>query len=287
VTLAEALLAGAASVLELEASELRAFPRASKEDDETGEIVFYETVPGGAGYVEELARRLPEAAKAARERLFGHDCGQACYVCLKHYWNQRRHRLLNKHLVRDVLGSMESMDRIEPVGGTSGGGADRLREELRRRREELKATGKLPGAGGPQSPIERTLLDALRRVPGLPEPAAQLPLPDAEHPRTIPDFAYPDAKIAIFCDGYAFHGNRDTLELDAAKRNWLQSKEGGGWMVLTYWGRRINRDADGCAREISGAYSSRMQHRMFRGVDGLAGESGPLHGSDNRNRSQL
>lgn len=258
-TLAEALLAGARSVLELETSELRAFPRASKEDDETGEIVFYETVPGGAGYLEEFARRLPEAARAARERLFGHDCGQACYLCLKHYWNQRIHRVLDKHLVRDTLGAIESMDNVEPVVEAAGSGPDRLREDLRRRREELQASGKLPGTGGPQSPIESRLLEALRRIPDLPPPVAQLPLPDAERPRTIPDFAFPDAKIVIFCDGFAFHGNRETLELDADKRNWLQSKEGGGWMVLTYWGRTINRDADGCAQEIAKAVRSRVR----------------------------
>lgn len=68
---------------------------------------------------------------------------------------------------------------------------------------------------------------------------------------TVPDFAYPGLRIAIFCDGFAFHGNPDTLELDARKRNWLQSKEGGEWIVLTYWGRTIMRDAESCAREIA------------------------------------
>jgi hypothetical protein len=261
VTLAEALLAGARSVLELEPSELGAFPRASKEEDETGEIVFYETVPGGAGYLEDLARRLPAAARAARDRLFGHECGQACYLCLKHYWNQRRHRLLDKNSVRDILGAMESMDSVPPVAGAVGGAPQRLREELRRQREEILATRRPPGTSGPQSPIEQRLFEALCRIPDLPRPVAQYPIPDAENPRTIPDFAFLDAKIAIFCDGFAFHGNPETLELDARKRNWLQSKEGGGWMVLTYWGRRITRDADACAREIHAAYVSRMRGR--------------------------
>src|SRR5437016_177056 len=58
VTLAESLLAGAASLLELEPFELVAFPRQSPASDTTEEIVFYETVPGGAGYIEEMARRL-------------------------------------------------------------------------------------------------------------------------------------------------------------------------------------------------------------------------------------
>jgi hypothetical protein len=50
VTLAEALLAGAAALLEVEPTELAAFPRRSVEADSADEIVFYETVAGGAGY---------------------------------------------------------------------------------------------------------------------------------------------------------------------------------------------------------------------------------------------
>jgi hypothetical protein len=269
VTLAEALLAGARTVLELEPSELGAFPRSSKEEDETGEIVFYETVPGGAGYLEDLAKRLPEAARAARDRLFKHHCGQACYLCLKHYWNQRRHGLLDKSLVLDTLGAIESMDPVDPVSGKPGAGPDHLRKELRRQREEILATRRPPGTSGPQSPIEQKLFDALRRIPDLPPPVAQHPIPNAEKPITIPDFAYPDARIAVFCDGFAFHGNPETLELDARKRNWLQSKVGGGWMVLTYWGRRINRNADACAQEINEAYVSRMRGRSMSARESL------------------
>lgn len=73
------------------------------------------------------------------------------------------------------------------------------------------------------------------------------------------DFAYTDARIAIFCDGFAFHGNPNTLDLDARKRNFLQSKEGGGWVVLTYWGKTVLRDPDACAREIEKVYRKRMR----------------------------
>jgi very-short-patch-repair endonuclease len=63
----------------------------------------------------------------------------------------------------------------------------------------------------------------------------------------VPDFAWEDAKVAVYCDGFAVHGKVETLELDAGKRNVLQAR---GWAVLTYWGRTILRDADGCAEEI-------------------------------------
>ncbi len=40
---------------------------------------------------------------------------------------------------------------------------------------------------------------------------------------TVPDFTWPDAKVAVFCDGFVVHGNREALELDARKRNQLQT----------------------------------------------------------------
>ncbi|GIX46105.1 MAG: hypothetical protein KatS3mg131_0316 [Candidatus Tectimicrobiota bacterium] len=73
---------------------------------------------------------------------------------------------------------------------------------------------------------------------------------------TVPDFAWPAFKVAVFCDGYAYHGNPETLELDAAKRNFLQSK---GWVVLTFWGRTILRDAEACARQVAEVLSTRRR----------------------------
>lgn len=213
VTLAEALLAGAGDLLELEPYELAAFPRRSPEGDDAEEIVFYETVPGGAGYVEEIARRLPEVAAAAHDRLYAH------------------------------------MKAVESTGGS---GLAHLREQLARRREELQIGGRAPGDRGPESPIERYLLEALHTIPGLPSPVEQYEYRKDGILLTVPDFAYPDARIAIFCDGFAFHGNPDTLEFDAKKRNLMQSD---GWIVLTYWGNSIMRDAVACAKEISMVYN--------------------------------
>lgn len=54
--------------------------------------------------------------------------------------------------------------------------------------------------------------------------------------------------MAVYCDDYQYHGDRDTLELDAAKRNFLAQR---GWTVLTYWGCQILGDPDRCARQIA------------------------------------
>lgn len=256
VTLAEALLAGAGSLLELEPFELAAFPRLSREGGATDEIVFYETVPGGAGYIEEMARRLPEVARAARDRLYGHECLRACYLCLKHYRNQRWHAFFHKDRVRDILFTLSNMVPVEPTRSATGSAVKTLIDALDARRRELAQTQNLPGVEGPQSPIEARLLESLKALPGLPAPIPQYEIRDGDRLVTIPDFAYPDLCIAIFCDGFAFHGKPDTLELDAKKRNWLQQQ---GWIVLTYWGKTIMRDPDSCSREIEAVYNKRIK----------------------------
>jgi very-short-patch-repair endonuclease len=75
---------------------------------------------------------------------------------------------------------------------------------------------------------------------------------------TVPDFAWPDLKVAVFCDGYACHGDPEILALDAKKRNRLQLM---GWLVLTFWGRTICRDAERCAREVEQALKARHTQR--------------------------
>lgn len=146
------------------------------------------------------------------------------------------------------------MDRVEPLTGTTGVGNQRLNSELADNRNRFESA-KAPGTGGPQSPIEEALLDAIRKNPGLPEPVSQFEYRSGDKLITIPDFAFPDQKIAIFCDGYAYHGNAETLELDAKKRNEMQAD---GWIVLTFWGKTINKDAAACANEIFSIYRTRM-----------------------------
>ena len=56
-------------------------------------------------------------------------------------------------------------------------------------------------------------------------------------PVTIPDFAFPDMRIAIYCDGFKWHcGNRDQFEKDRFQSRELQLR---GWIVLRFAGREI------------------------------------------------
>ena len=53
-------------------------------------------------------------------------------------------------------------------------------------------------------------------------------------PVTLPDFAFPDAKIAIYCDGYEFHSEREAFQKDRHQSRELQLQ---GWCVLRFAGR--------------------------------------------------
>jgi len=257
VTLAEALQVGAAGLLELEPGEIRSFVRHACEGVPHDQIVFYETVPGGAGYVAEMARRLPEVAEEARLRLFGHECSKACYLCLKHYLNQRWHAFFDKDRVRDLLLVLSGQAPAEGVRAAGGQGAEVLASMLEKREREAVAGASLDPATNRyrRGPIEEPLGVALAEMQDLPPGNRELELrDDAGTLITVPDFAWEDTKIAVYCDGFAVHGNLPTLELDARKRNWLQRQ---GWAVLTFWGRTILRDPRRCAEEVASLWRSR------------------------------
>ncbi|HZP92169.1 MAG TPA: DEAD/DEAH box helicase [Burkholderiales bacterium] len=247
-TLAKALVVGAQEVLEVEPDEIAYFTHPDGSGGWT--LVFYETAPGGAGYLEQLAGGLGRWAAAATERLFNHDCERACYHCLKSARNQLDHALLDKELVRDMLFQLSQAQPIDgPKKGRSGDGRRLAGEWVDR-----KAAASQPALTS-GTVIETRLCEAILAAKRLPEPVAQHEVKsDSGSVLTIPDFAYPDKKIAIYCDGFAYHGNPDALGKDARKRNELQGK---GWAVLTFWGQQILRDPAVCEAQIWRCY----QHR--------------------------
>ena len=250
-TLAEALLIGAASLLELEPGEIAAFVRRRPMAEAGDQIVFYETVPGGAGYVEEMGARLPAVAEAAMERLYGHACSKACYLCLKRYGNQRWHPFLDKETVRDLLLILAKQEPVAPEEAKPGAGLVKLGQMLAARQ-----AGEDPAVRRyPRGEIEEPLGAALAAIADLPPPQRDHEVHDEQGRLvTVPDFAWPDVKLAVYCDGFAFHGNPETLELDARKRNFLQTH---GWCVLTFWGRTILKDPVACAQEVAAAWRQR------------------------------
>ena len=114
------------------------------------------------------------------------------------------------------------------------------------------------------SPIERELL--LNLYPHLTTDCAQELR--AQHRInhkggvTIPDFAFPDMRIVIYCDGYGpREGNRE-----AFKRDRLQSRELqlAGWIVLRFAGSEINFDSEMIVDTIQRAIARRDRQRAWR-----------------------
>jgi rubrerythrin len=117
VTLRNALVLGANLALETEEGEIAGFEReVSRGGTLQPQIVLYDDVPGGAGYVERLSRLLPAAAGAALERLEQCTCVDSCYRCLRSYHNQWEHKLLDKRLVVETL---RRVGEAKPVSSLS------------------------------------------------------------------------------------------------------------------------------------------------------------------------
>lgn len=87
-TLAEAIRVSAISLLRLDDNEIAATYRWGI--DQRVYVVLYDTVPGGAGYVEQLKRehKLQSLLIGARETLRCEHCTRGCRKCLQSYSNQ-------------------------------------------------------------------------------------------------------------------------------------------------------------------------------------------------------
>ena len=139
-----------------------------------------------------------------------------------------------------------------------------------------------------ESPIERELLQNL--YPHLTAERAQelcaqymIDYYD-EMPLTIPDFAFPDMQIAIYCDGFApAQGNREKFARDRSQLNQLQLR---GWIVLRFAGSQINSDSEMIVETIQRAIEkmNRRQEFLRKEISGVRVNS---HVSDNHRLPRL
>ena len=123
----------------------------------------------------------------------------------------RRRRLVAERPLREAL------ERLGRRGRT---GTARMRALLEMGELDLPVPG---------SKFERDLLHFIARR-GFPEPARQVPIVDAggDLIRRV-DFAYPDLKLAIECDGKKHHFGVEDWEDDVA---WRSRAAALGWRVL-------------------------------------------------------
>lgn len=160
-------------------------------------LLFVESSEGGAGILRHmvddpltLPRIAGEALRICHFDEHGNDqghaeyasetCVAACYDCLMNYGNQRAHKDLNRHIIKDYLLEMAS-------GQTLVSRAEKSRTAHLEKLKRLSSTK-----------LERDWLDLLEKH--------GLRLPDkAQHRldkcRTVPDFWYEKTKTAIYIDG--------------------------------------------------------------------------------------
>ena len=106
-TLAEALSAAAAGLMDVDSDEVQGEYRvAQTEAGAAGlevEIFLYDLAAGGAGFVRAAAARPNELLDRAKVLLDSCDCDSSCYECLRSYRNKWDHGDLDRHLALALL----------------------------------------------------------------------------------------------------------------------------------------------------------------------------------------
>ena len=245
-SLAWAVVQGAVRLFDLNEDDIEptVLTRTGERGQEALEIIWIDDVLGGSGILQELTARFPAVAAAASEHLRGHECPSSCYRCLRHYRNQRIHRLLSWRLVAPYLAVVAAetiRETVTAAPAVTQEGPDW--EEARRE-----------GCG---SPLELRLLRAIREA-GLPEPDKQVSISSsAGRLLTVADFAYQDAQLLIYVDGLAFHSSLRMRIHDANQTNQVQAM---GYRVLRFVGPQVYSRVDMCVDQIRNALAGFEQH---------------------------
>ena len=111
LSLQTAFIAAAADALVIPRRDLDGTFRSQGEGSAAGELVIYDRVPGGAGYVGRIREELPEILAKTLERVArcpNVSCQPAgsCYACLRTYGNQFDWDLLRRDRVEEWLSSV-------------------------------------------------------------------------------------------------------------------------------------------------------------------------------------
>lgn len=127
-SLKAAIIEAANSVAQAEAGEIAGFTRLVTETgQDRQDLILYDNVPGGAGYVRAVAAQFEEVMKVARALLDGCQCERSCYKCLRSYRNQFEHKLLDKRLIAPYLDSLIVANSVQEQARLAVFGADTQR----------------------------------------------------------------------------------------------------------------------------------------------------------------
>jgi hypothetical protein len=110
-----AFVSAAADVLSIPRSDLDSTYQSQSSTSLSGELIVYDRVPGGAGYVRRIIEHLPRILERSLERTRSCDnplCDPegSCYTCLRSYGNQFYWDRLKRRKVFEWLGRFIGID---------------------------------------------------------------------------------------------------------------------------------------------------------------------------------
>jgi very-short-patch-repair endonuclease len=191
-------------------------------------------MPGGTGYLERLVHTLPAIAHTVGQYLQDCPCQRSCYRCLKEFWNQRLHHLLDKRLVLTTLDMLAA----------AGPGVTLPPRQVQQQFESF---------------LEQTFYEVLQ--------ARSIPLPKTQQiVRTADgayimraDFTYDQPPVVILTDGRAFHlTDEQTIIEDLDRRNALALN---GQHLLEFTYRDVLDTPDTVIASVDAALKAVPTHR--------------------------
>jgi len=198
--------------------------------DETGRhkvgaLTFIDPAVGGSGFLDRAAAELNLVAARALDHLEHKECESACYRCLKNYQNQRVHEHLSWPRIMQDLEVL----RARPP--------ERL--PVRPRDESNPSPWLAAYAAGVGSPLELRFLKLFGKHGLAVEKQTAISIRPGDAPITTADFTLPNAKVAIYIDGVAFHQG-ERLRRDRKLRAALRD---AGWRVFEWTASDLGKGA--------------------------------------------
>lgn len=195
-------------------------------------LILYDSVPGGTGYLKELANTsegLMEVFCTALDRMVRCNCDDGCHRCLRAY--RRGSELPNPskksatRALRRILAFADSLERVESVDNVASGGSVESELEARFLSALRTRAGKTSGIAFRNAIVRGRSGWALtvNQRTWTVEPQVNLGVEHNVVQPSKPDFVmYPPAgtrgalPVAVFLDGFDYH--RDATGDDSVKR---------------------------------------------------------------------
>lgn len=116
-SLSEAMVLAAGQLLDIEFSDMKSGYRLRYDPNKVCvDIFLFDSLSSGAGYSSMLAGRISDLMNETFKILqCSKNCATACHDCLKHYWNQRVHNKLDRHLAEQLLDWSKTKKLAKPI----------------------------------------------------------------------------------------------------------------------------------------------------------------------------